>query len=132
MPAPLIESISKLSEKTKFAMKGTGTGRFDEKKTQKLNTNMIGGNKAWVRCCLIMFFFQHLSAITIASSIFGGKNESVCFDIFVNITMSHCFILEGPSLASLGISCFQIENNQNGYLHVLLRKHVFIRISGTH
>ena len=56
VPAPLIESISKLSEKTKFAMNGTGTGRFEEKKTQKLNTNMIGGDKTWVRCCLIMFF----------------------------------------------------------------------------
>lgn len=55
VPAPLIESISKLSEKTKFAMKWTGTGRFDylKEKTEV---------ERWVRCCLIMFFptpFSH-------------------------------------------------------------------------
>jgi len=106
VPAPLIESISKLSEKTKFAMKGTGTGRFDEKKTQKLNTNMIGGNKAWVRCCLIMLFpipFSHNHS----QFHLRWNNESVCFDILVNITMSHCFILEEPSLILLALAAFR-------------------------
>ena len=90
---------------------------LSERKKQKLND---GYGVVW--SC----FFQHLSAITIASSIFGGKNESVCFDIFVIICQYYYVYLLHSRRTIFGFSWYWLLSdrtikNQNGYFHALLR-----------